>query len=373
MVAPLKTWQHAEPKALWPALSSLAIVAHIGVFGLSLPYLLRLMEPSGHRSAAAIPIQLVESGPAEFELSELDSSKTDSSDSPQSRLADANSNTRSEPQQTTPSNADGPSKTTAVEAPTSSRILTSESDRSSTVQAPADSEASDSTEETPEENGTTNPSQTADNSTEDIETPESTPSPERETSETTGRDHDPGPTNRQPDTSDNEETPVDEAEQRSDENPQSDSPPVLPGDESLPEPEEGAGGNEAEQTAYLNIVDHSNVPAELLRDVTDTPPKPIYDGGLSLTLKPQSLGCGRVDFSQTRVTYRVAVNADGTLRAATPWTGGIESRSLSAGERAIACLLTTSELRFSPALLDGDPILNDNLLLTIDVIEAQDN
>ncbi|MGB3293857.1 MAG: hypothetical protein WBB01_12790, partial [Phormidesmis sp.] len=67
MVSPLQTWQHSEPKRLWLALGGLSVLVHIGLLGLSLPYLLELMARGGSRSSAiAPPIELVLVDPDEL-------------------------------------------------------------------------------------------------------------------------------------------------------------------------------------------------------------------------------------------------------------------------------------------------------------------
>lgn len=122
----------------------------------------------------------------------------------------------------------------------------------------------------------------------------------------------------------------------------------------------------------MSISGTSEVPKDLQRDVVTSPPKLISNTAdvAAVELLPQDLDCGRVDFSQPTGTYKIAVNADGTMKEATLWTGGV-AQATSESEGAIACLLKSAGLTFEPARLDGEAVFNDNLLLTVKIIEAQ--
>ncbi|MEM6599386.1 MAG: hypothetical protein AAF635_14705, partial [Cyanobacteria bacterium P01_C01_bin.69] len=148
------------------------------------------------------------------------------------------------------------------------------------------------------------------------------------------------------------------------------SPPVIPGNPSLPEPGSTPGEASDNQQTYLSVTSHGYVPEALQRDLVDTPPELVYGSRTSLEANPTDLGCGRVDFSLTQVTYRVTIGADGSLLSAIPWTNSIEAQPMSSSERAIACLLESADFNFTPALQAGSPVANSNLLLTVEVIES---
>jgi hypothetical protein len=152
------------------------------------------------------------------------------------------------------------------------------------------------------------------------------------------------------------------------------SPPMLPSDQTIPAPGSEAAGSDLPQTVFLKVVGYSEVPRSLQQDIVTTPPLPINEELAAIELRPQDAGCAQVDFGQSQVTYRIAVNTDGSMRTASPWTGSIEERPpLSEQESAIACLLLASGFRFTPATFEGKPVVSDNLLLTIDLIESQSN
>jgi len=338
MISPLKTWQHSEPKGLWPALGGLAITAHVGVLGLSLPYVMQLMQPAGS-PAAVVPIELIDVDSAELVNS-----------TPVESLADEASTVPTDSvltDRSLPQNDD-----TAPVATSSSESIASQ---------PKVSELETSEFKTPE-------LETSEPETPELETaPERTnpiePPPADET------DSDPNPTEPSPASTETAPSP---ATENLPESPQTEEPlAALPGEQSLPLPEDSTGENAAAKTAYISVVDHSYVPTELLVDVADTPPALDYSAVTSLSATPQDLGCGEVDFSQGQVTYRAVVSPEGTLRSAAPWTGSIEPQSLSASEGAIACLLTAAGFSFTPAFTDGAAVANDSLLLTIDIVESQ--
>lgn len=364
MVSPLQTWTHREPKGLWPALGGLAVVAHVGVLGLSLPYILTLMQPSGVQSAAVVPIELIEVDMADS----VDS--VESSAEPESRPVSTAESTAevptsgatSQPMQTSPSNP-----VTASTPPSSadSNVLTADDQlvvaKAEDPPSAGQVEESANQDRLPVEPEATSPSELPSELPEDAQNSGS-PGIEPTLPDAPTEPNESGlPEFDLPAVEPPSPAPIPEED---------DTPPVVPGEDALPVPEASDEGDGTEQQAYLNIVNHEYVPEELLRDVTDTPPAPMYEAETSVTLKPRDIGCGQVDFAQRQVMYRVVVRPDGSLQSAVPWTGSIEGRSLSEEESAIACLLVSAGFSFTPATTDGEPVLNDNLILAIDIIES---
>ncbi len=340
MVSPLKTWQHQEPKGLWPALGGLAVVAHVGAIGLSLPYVMELMRPAGSRSVV-VPIELIEvasAAPVDSVSDDLASSDLASDGSASDDSVSQETPTESNPESSSESNLESDSLDTSEprEAETPSALPTD-----STLLS---SESAAITEQTPPEQ--TQPEQTQPEQTQSEQPASTDPSTEAPAASTPAADSEASP---------EQETPL----------------PTAPGDQPLPLPENSTGENAADKVAYLSVVDHSYVPTELLADVADTPPALDYSGATSLEATPQETGCGPVDFSQGQVTYRAVVGPDGRLRSAIPWTGSIEPRSISESESAIACLLAAANFSFTPAYVQGTAVANDSLLLTISVVESQ--
>ncbi len=350
MVSPLQVWKHPEHKGLWPAVSGLAILTHLGILGFSLPYLIEIMQPAQGSKTAAIPVELIiEKGSAEIsqpspqQTSDSSAASTDSSEQSAEKAASAVTD-QTDSQIAT--QADNPIETTV---PAANKVLTSQAD--STV-ASAPSQKRDV--QTPASSEPAN--RNADQSTAKLGT-----SVDSDVASSNSRDLD-------SQNSDSQNSP--DSINSNDE----DTLPVLSGDRVIPTPGSEPAGSDLPQTAYLKIVSHSYVPRSLLQDITTTPPQPIYEEITAVELRPQDVNCERVDFSQSQVTYRITVNKDGSMRDASPWTGSIAERPpLNTEERAIACLLLASGFRFIPATSEGELVVNENLLLTIDLIESQPN
>ncbi|MEL6468084.1 MAG: hypothetical protein AAFQ74_00015 [Cyanobacteria bacterium J06623_4] len=361
MISPLQTWAHREPKGLWPALGGLAVVAHVGVLGLSLPYVLTLMQPSGAQSSVVVPIELIE---VDADVATSTGPSVEPDFEPSAEPKTSPSPTRDSTSETPPAQPP-PSTSAAPPAPanpaTAEDILTTD-DQPVVAQNETASDTTDTETPVDQDEPTAEPETTPPDEVPDESPGSNTPEEEPDLlSEPTEPDDFERPDAELPEEEPQKPEPIAEED---------DTPPVVPGEDLLPTPEENNQGDDAAQQAYLNIVGHEYVPEDLLRDVTDTPPAPLYEAVTSVTLQPRDVGCGQVDFAERQVTYRVVVRPDGSLQSAVPWTGSIEGRSLSEGERAIACLLVSAGFSFTPATTDGQPVLNDNLLLTIDIIES---
>lgn len=363
MVSPLQTWHHHEPKGLWAGLSGLAVVAHIGILGFSLPYLLRITQPIGEGFTAIAPIELIEvDAKTSFKPTETTSQTSQSPATEainEASEADAASSSVNRPAALS---ATGDSATATsppipgdtVGSPPEQRPITPTTPRNASpnneqgsnrseggsTQTPSEPGSEDSDVGDEESNGAGSPT-----------TPGSSEDPPGSTSSPGSSGESSGATPNSPPDSDA-------------------SPPVIPGNPSLPEPSSTPGEVSDNQRTYLSVTSHGYVPESLQRDLVDTPPELIYGGKTSLEANPVDLGCGQVDFSLTQATYRVTIGADGALLSAIPWTNSIEAQPMSSSERAIACLLESADFSFTPALQDGSPVANSNLLLTIEVIES---
>lgn len=337
MISPLQIWQHPQPRRIWWILGGLSVLAHVGVLGLCLPYVLEVTQSSRQSQLAeAIPIELVDIA-------------ADGQTSTNSTALEESTALKSPPakrEQTSVDNLE-PVRSAENRIPPSDFLSTRSSDAGSANLGAADSESVDSG--------------SADSGAADSE---STESESVEDSSSGGSDRTDIP---EPPLQPQDSTGEDSAGTETGE------PPVIPGGNPLPAPGESTG-NETEQTVSLSIMGSSEVPEDLQRDLADSPPQLISDGRevAAIPWRPQSLGCGQVDFSQPTGTYKMAVNADGTLDQATLWTEGT-SRPVSEAEAAIACLLENADLQFEPAQLNGEPVFNDNLLLTVEIIELQAN
>ncbi|MEL6350994.1 MAG: hypothetical protein AAFR58_04450 [Cyanobacteria bacterium J06627_28] len=391
MVSPLQTWQHHEPKGLWAGLGSLAVVAHMGILGFSLPYLLDIAQPSGEGFNAIAPIELIEvDAETSFEPTETPPQNSQSpttaapSERPETETAANDVNRPSAITSTSDStSAIAPATGSTTGSPPTPRPSTpgntspnngqgSSRSQGAAPQTPSEPGSGDSESEGNETEGNeTEGNESEGNETEGNETEGN----ESEGNETEGNETEepgsPAAPGAQEDPSGSTSPPESSGEPSSSPPESEVSPPVIPGETSLPEPGNtpGSGASDNQQT-YLSVTSHGYVPEALQRDLVDTPPELIYGSKTSLEANPLDLGCGRVDFSQTQVTYRVTIGADGALLSAIPWTNSIEAQPMSSSERAISCLLESAGFSFTPALQDGSPVANSNLLLTIEIIES---
>ncbi len=329
MATPLKLWQHSEPKRLWPALGGLSVLAHIGILGLGLPYVLELMQASDSTATETIPIELIVVSPEE-ELSETIGEPGQNTSMPTKEqyspplvsTASANNNTFSQD---------------TVDESVVVPVQPSPEDREEILQDPKPDDRKKAA-------GSSDNSQASSTKTEEGET------------NGNGVGESESQTGEELEDADSGE--VDEAP----------TVPTLPGEPTLPIPGDPVDNPIAPRPAALSIVSFSQA-GEIQRDTGKTPPKPKEDAiAASIVLDPIAQGCGQLEFSRQQWTYRVAVRADGSVLRATIWTGGIYKEP-SGEEGAIACLIENAGFQFEPALFEGQPILDDNLLITISVIE----
>ncbi|MEM8503365.1 MAG: hypothetical protein AAF716_09455 [Cyanobacteria bacterium P01_D01_bin.1] len=361
MVSQPQTWKHPEPKALWPTLGGLAVLLHVGILGFSLPYLIEIMRPTAANSDTAIPIELIVEAGSTPETPPISQQLPDSVAAPVAASTDSPQTTEAPIQPAdsqAPESAETNAAATATEALTSQTesIVSSTQSQSEAVQNPVRPESDSSNADLPTDKPDASESESVDS---DSQTSNSQTS-DSQTSATTEPEAD---SQNPQDVSD---LPNDLADEE--------KLPELPGDQAIPTPGSEAASSDLPQVAYLRVVGYQEVPRSLQRDLVTQPPSPVDAELAEIELRPRDVDCTQLDFPQPQVTYRITVNTDGSMRAAFPWTGSIEERPpLTEQESAIACLLLASGFRFTPATIEGEPVVNDNLLLTLDIIESQAN
>ena len=358
--------------------TGLAVVVHIGILGLSLPYVFNLMRASESQSANFVPVELIEREPTdalkERELKETEANETEV-------VAPAATTSKQRISVTT-ERATTPESTTQSTAAISNNVLTTPNEAN--VSAVPESDIEPEKAETPLD---------SELEIEPAVQPDSEPKAESETnadsadSSTADADLEPEPEQTDNGQTDNEQT--NESGNESGEAEASESgaessveantssgsdvaetiePPVVPGEQELPVPGEVEAAVNSSQVAYIRVVGHSYVPEALRRDIADTLPEPVNYPDVQLDA--EAIGCGRVEFPVGQVAYRVVVGPTGVVRQALPWTGGIEGVQMSEGERAITCLIESASFSFTPAMSEGTPVANSDLILTLDVIES---
>lgn len=401
MVLPLQTWQYSEPKRLWPLLGGLSVLAHVGVLGLSLPYLLELMEPVGDRvSTSTTPVELIvisgsaqsTASPAkpltsvEEPLAPSETAPSETAVTPVKAAADSprpsaisTSQGRSIP------SSGGIGSSTAIPSqalPTSTPDGTASS-RPTPVQVPVDPQPNlqlpvqnsrqgpDPITETPSQTPVTPDLQVEDSQSRESQSRDSQSGTDSAQSgasavgdegagNAVGRNEvGEGESEELPVQDDTEPTePVEPTEPTEPTEPA--EPPVIEG-EQLPTPD-APSGEDMPQVAALQII---GTKIDAVQDIKDEPPR-LVDRVGAISLQPDSPGCGQVDFAQGALTYRLTINTDNTLRIATPLSSP-ESPSV----QAVACLIESAGFSFEAARSEGSPVVDDSLLMTVKVIESQ--
>jgi cobalamin biosynthesis Mg chelatase CobN len=320
MVSPLTIWQHPQPKYLWPVLGGLSVLAHVGVLGLSLPYMLTLMPSAGGTSASStIPIELVSGEDtaqttAEFSAAEANDEQSESGATEVASQAEV-----------------ATEETTSLE-PSSSSFESDESQQArnrSTMSEYNNSQTSSKPPLAP----TTGSSEPSTGSSE----------PSTGSSEPSTGSSEPSTGSSEPSTGSSEPSTG------------SSEPSTGSSEPGLPLPGQGPG------EVSLSIMGFQPPPEDQQHD-----PKPILpslspEAPTSIPLKPQDLSCEPVSFSNQPWTYRIAVDIDGSVYDVTPQNPE-EPEAV-----AIACLIRGAGILFTPAQQDDSPVLDDNLILTVQV------
>ncbi len=363
MVSPLQTWEYQEPKRLWPVLGGLAVLWHIGILGLSLPYIIELMQASGDGAGYSVaPIELVVVDPDE-----------------------ASEEALAEPSELPLSSAEAQSATTA-DSSTNNEEGDRTGDSAGQIEAAADSLPSSVGQPTNQTMSQTVAQYKSQNGQNAGNTPGTAPATQTQGvsgssaqsvannnagSNTGGTGN--GGSAISGDGGDGNDGGDGDGGDSGNRNDGNDggvgSSTAIGSGRNLPAAQSGSATTTATAT-YLSIGDPQEVPEALRRDATDTPPIPKSESlANSILLSLDGLDCGTVDFSQSGATYKLFISEAGTVLNATLWTGG-QATGREGEADAIACLIEKAGFEFEPATLDGEAVQNDNLLVTVRVDEA---
>ncbi len=320
MILPLQTWQHQDPKGLWPALGGLAVLAHIGVIGMSVPYLLSLREAEAQNTAIAIPIEL------SVEPSANSASVDPAVEHDKPAVSDSQAVVKS---------AIAPNQ----EASFSARSPTVESlDSESSAPPESASEQPDRTAEDQEASA----SDEVNENNENIANAEETETTENESTAATPEDPSQSIT-------------------ASSENP-------LPTIKGKPLTDPAAGGDRSTSpqiSPKINIVgDLQYKPGQ---DIPITPPELIDWGDVA---RAEDCGTVGAQVTQSSLVYRMRVNLeDGSVEAASFVSSqGIEPSYDE--DRVIACLIKKIGIKFRPTVFNNnDQKLDDSWLMTVELSE----
>ena len=345
MISPLKTWQHKDPKGLWPALGGLAVLAHVGAIGASVPYLLSWQASSEQGSAIAIPIELVATAP--IEAADLARSAPDKSDS---------SHVQTQRNQVT--TAPATASKTLENTPNSQAFDLEAIPQSASITNPSNSSLSNENKIADSLVEQSNDEQSASNN--------SSPS------EQTSREESQIP-NESEEVSDGAETNTPTGNSQSSDtssqsvvspqiSPKDKEPSTIEGDNSLPAP---STSNEAGQSLQLRVVGTPR--HDPISDFESAPPE--LSGSRSVEIDPNGKGCRTVGALATGVPliYRIGVNEDGTIYSASLQSGQFGSIA-PADDEAMTCLIVNSGITFE---LVGDRAsrIDDSLLITFELSE----
>lgn len=306
-------------------------MAHVGVIGLSLPYVAGLISGSEGEAGAVVPIELIVVE-AESEMPLVRSPD----------LQGQENTSESEEVAAKPKPAHTAAAPASEQAP---NVITSVNETAAETQPATPAE--------PEQDSVEN----NDSSSEQEDTTEE----ETEIDEAETDSPDP-----QSEGSTDEEQAIEEETATTDETPDGESTelPVV-GGEQLPAPGGGSATQGTDQVTALSFSNHTLVADEFRRDrfaVTEPTPHELFTTGV----RPQDVGCDKVSETPPMpLTYRVTISREGSIQEATPWTGSNVAPLLNESERSIICLLKHSGWQFTPATdEDGLPIPHSDLLLT---------
>jgi len=150
----------------------------------------------------------------------------------------------------------------------------------------------------------------------------------------------------------------------------SEEPEVLEG-EALPPPTTNGESDQSNSGSGQSILMSI---AETREDVVQDLPDefPVLMSSRDLGRKnAKEAGCEQIMLPQSAVSlvYRLRVDVDGLVKLATLQPGGEGDLLDDAAVSAIACLIETAGLTFTPAMLDGEPKRDDSTLVTFELID----
>lgn len=353
MISPLRTWQHQDPKGLWPALGGLALLVHVGVIGASVPYLLSWQVASEQRSQAAIPVELVAGAPIESASSIPIESESESALEAERLQSQRSLDNGPTAQSLSEAAAEGPEPqersnvraqrnleaNASALAPNNSRSRSNTGDREESASDLAGQSGS-------------KPSAAADENTSPSE-----PVPAEE-SQSAGESE--GTLAGEEDSASADDSQSPATAEQSTNGSQSGEPPALETSDSLPAP---TTGGETAQSLQIRIVGTPQY--DPISDFESAPPELVGTGYAEITLK--DAGCGAIAAQATGVplVYRIGVREDGTIYSAS--LQGDQSGAIApADDEAVACLIVNSGITFARSS-DSASKIDDSLLITFEL------
>lgn len=352
MISPLQTWKHQEHKALWPVLGGLAVLTHVGVIGLSVPYLLSWQAAGARRDAAAIPIELVA---VSVETEELETGE------------ERSDGDRVSPQNSQPSVESKPTSEQAVADVPVSQPLGDAAAGNAITQTSSDLVAEAQEEElekNPEESPVAEPPINENSATSDDNSEVQNESAEPE--DTTERE--PDDSVDEVEASEPSEQPeelLQAAESEEVETSPTEEIPTIEGSDALPTP---STSTEAGQSLQIRAV---GAPVyDPVEDFESAPPELIDTDYVGL-FRPEAEGCGEVSAAATQgaLVYRIAVGEDGSIFGASLQEGGAIAPG-STDDLAVQCLIQKTGIAFSrPESDEGTKPIDDSLLMTFELSE----
>lgn len=342
MISPLQTWQHQDPKGLWPVLSGLAFLAHVGVIGMSVPYLLEWQASEKQSSAVTIPIELVAIAPAESTAlapsdtavpANSQSELPDSQRPAKSQASSARSQVNSVSQPLRPS--------TVASTDLVGGSLDSSISREQTENLEAQNEVQNIKPSMPEPSSSSK--ETSETQREPIEREDNSV---RESTEASSQGSQP------PESFDQSVEP--------DASLQAETLQTVEG-ETLPSPSIDTQFGRSLQFKVVGSPQYDPV-----ADFESAPPE-LIDTGYAEVLQPEEKGCKAVSTQATGIPliYRIGVNEDGTIYSASlQSSAALDSRD----DEAVTCLIVSSGITFNRPSNSASRI-DDNLLMTFELSE----
>ncbi|MEM9980320.1 MAG: hypothetical protein AAF808_22065, partial [Cyanobacteria bacterium P01_D01_bin.2] len=344
--------QHRDPPLLWPILTGLSVLLHLGLLALALPLLLRIVRPTATEiDTVTVPVELLV----------LDDQALSPQPAP-STAAAQETTSAAQPADTPQDTSEGSAQ--LAPAPSSSETDTSETD---TSEAETQNRSGDSSTDAPLDGNTpVPPSDRTQNSQPDSPSPTETPTP----TETPAPS--PGDT-----ASRNEPTPAEVGETDSpiNNNPSTDVPTLPSSEDRRITAPETAGGNQPnpDSEVFVKFDSLAQLTAATASDLPDTPPQ--FPSGSnqsrSIVLSSNQYTCpGSVPPTSQDFNIWVIIDRNGAIENAAILGKHPEGSGQTTAEDFAVCLVRESDFRFIPAQSGGAPLPTDLYYLSVTITPA---
>ncbi|NEP17403.1 MAG: hypothetical protein F6J97_10930 [Leptolyngbya sp. SIO4C1] len=371
-------WQHRDPPNLWPVLGGLSLLLHLGVLGLAMPLVLRLMpSPASVAPAAPVPIELIAT----------EQSAAETPAAPAATAADASvspAEPAAQPQPAAPATSSVSfSASPPTVSPPAGRDRAADSEPANRSNSPAAVERKAASTRADQASAPVQPDTVSSNAAPPNTAPPDTTLPDTARPELPATSPEPpatvpeeaaAPTSPAAAEPGLQTAPTAAAEpSEPSENLATSGPETLPvSGEPLPAPEPvpetvADRGAEAasEPVAQAFFVSYQGIAlAPNAQDFLDSDPQLVDMAGDSIAVTPRNYGCtAPLIAAPQQVAVRIEISAGGLIDT-------YEQPDDSAFEAFAKCLIPEVGFRFEPPQQGGAPVATDAYILTVEISPA---